>query len=107
VKTKINRLGFDGVWHPKRGAPFGNRNAVKTGAHCAPVRAWRKRVADWRKRTKAALAKAQTALARPPESRNPAGRGSEKPYPQPEGFPSHSWKMLPYQRLPVDGPARL
>jgi len=40
----------------KLGAPYGNRNALKTGAHTAPVRAWRKRVADWRRRVRAALA---------------------------------------------------
>jgi hypothetical protein len=42
----------------KLGAPFGNRNALKTGAHAAPVRAWKKRVADWRRRVCAALAEA-------------------------------------------------
>jgi hypothetical protein len=40
----------------KLGAPFGNRNALKTGAHSAEMRAWRKRVADWRRRVRLALA---------------------------------------------------
>jgi hypothetical protein len=48
----------DEVWHPKVGPPFGNRNALKTGAHTAPVRAWRKRVADWQRRVRVALAEA-------------------------------------------------
>ena len=42
----------------KLGAPFGNRNALKTGAHVAEVRAWKKRVAAWRRRVRAALAEA-------------------------------------------------
>ena len=42
----------------KLGAPFGNRNALKTGAHSAEIRAWKKRVAAWRRRVRAALAEA-------------------------------------------------
>lgn len=54
----IKPLRPEDVWQPKKGAPFGNRNAFKTGAHAAPVRDWRKRVADWRRRARAALAAA-------------------------------------------------
>jgi hypothetical protein len=43
----------------KLGAPFGNRNALKTGAHTTEVRAWRKRIADWRRRVRIALAEAE------------------------------------------------
>lgn len=41
---------------PKRGAPFGNRNAVKSGRHTAEQRALKRRIADWRRRVRAALA---------------------------------------------------
>ncbi|MDE1940078.1 MAG: hypothetical protein KGI68_13740, partial [Alphaproteobacteria bacterium] len=43
----------------KLGAPYGNRNALKTGAHTAPVREWRQRVAQWRRRVRAALAEVE------------------------------------------------
>ena len=43
----------------KLGAPYGNRNARKTGAHTAEVRAWRQRVAQWRRRVRAALAEVE------------------------------------------------
>ena len=57
-KTTINLLRPEQVWQPKIGGTFGNRNALKTGAHTAQVRAWRKRVADWRRRVRVALAEA-------------------------------------------------
>jgi hypothetical protein len=56
LKTKINPLRPEQVWQPKIGGQFGNGNALKTGAHTEPVRAWRKRVADWRRRVRVALA---------------------------------------------------
>ena len=34
----IKLLCSEDVWHPKRGAPLGNRNAVKTGRHTAALR---------------------------------------------------------------------
>lgn len=55
----IKPLRPEDMWQPKLGAPVGNRNAWKTGAHSAPVRDWRKRVADWRRRVRAAVAAAQ------------------------------------------------
>ncbi len=57
-KTTIKMLRSDQIWQPKIGGRFGNRNALKTGAHRAEVRAWKKRVADWRRRVRAALAEA-------------------------------------------------
>jgi hypothetical protein len=48
----------------KLGAPFGNRNALKTGAHTAEVRAWKKRVAAWRRRVRVALAEAESCTTR-------------------------------------------
>jgi hypothetical protein len=58
-KTAFNPLRPEQVWHPHFGGTFGNGNALKTGAHTAEVRAWRKRVADWRRRVRAALAEAK------------------------------------------------
>ncbi len=50
---------------PRRlGAPCGNRNAFKTGAHTAPVREWRQRVAQWRRRVRAALAAVEKNVKR-------------------------------------------
>jgi hypothetical protein len=57
-KTAFNPLRPNQVWHPHFGGTFGNRNALKTGAHVAQVRAWKKRVAAWRRRVRAALAEA-------------------------------------------------
>jgi hypothetical protein len=59
-KTTINILRPDQVWQPKIGGRYGNRNAFKTGAHTAPVREWRKRVAQWRRRVRAALAEVES-----------------------------------------------
>jgi len=33
AQTEIKLLGTDDVWHPHRGAPFGNRRAWKTGRY--------------------------------------------------------------------------
>jgi len=63
VKTNDHRLGFEDVRYAKRGGQLGNRNALKTGFHTAPVRAWRAQVRDWRKRVKLALAKADDELS--------------------------------------------
>lgn len=63
VKTNDHRLGFDDVRYAKRGGQPANRNALKTGFHTAPVRAWRARVSDWRKRVKLAVAKADDELS--------------------------------------------
>jgi len=60
-KTKINRLRSEEVWQPKIGGRFGNRSALKTGAHTAPLRDWRKRVAAWRRLVRVALAEVGNA----------------------------------------------
>jgi len=49
---------FD-VWQPKRGAPFGNRNAFKTGMHTKVPRALRKEIARWKRETRALLLKVE------------------------------------------------
>jgi hypothetical protein len=51
----INRLRPEDVWHPKRGAPRGNRNRHKHGLRGAAFVAWRKRKQAWRRRVRAAL----------------------------------------------------
>ncbi len=58
-KTKIKMLRPEDVWQPKLGAPFGNRNAWKTGAHRKEYRETRKQIADWRRTTNALIAEAE------------------------------------------------
>ncbi len=41
---------------PKLGAPYGNRNALKTGRHTAERRALKRRIAGWRRKVRAVLA---------------------------------------------------
>jgi hypothetical protein len=62
MKTNDHRLRFDDVRYAKRGGQPGNRNALKTGAYTAPMRAWRAWGRDWRKRVRAALAQAEAEL---------------------------------------------
>jgi len=52
----IKALRPDEVWHPKRGAPRGNRNAVKTGRYTAGARVLKRRIAEWRRKVRAVLA---------------------------------------------------
>ena len=54
----IKLLHPDQAWQPKLGAPVGNRNAFKTGKHTVALVDWRKRVASWRRRVRAAFAAA-------------------------------------------------
>ena len=46
----------------RRGGQPGNRNAVKTGAETAQMRAMRKRIWDWRKQSRRVLALARCEL---------------------------------------------
>lgn len=55
-KTAIKLLRPEDVWQPHLGGSFGNRNALKTGAHTAGIRALKRRIAAWRRRAKQALA---------------------------------------------------
>ena len=59
----IKLLRSDEVWHPKRGAPFGNRNAVKSGWRAAAARDLRRRIRAWQKRTREAMARAKLVIA--------------------------------------------
>jgi hypothetical protein len=58
-KTKIKMLRPDEVWQPPRGAPPGNRNAWKTGAHRKQYRDARKQIAEWMRTTNALIAEAE------------------------------------------------
>ena len=62
MKTTIKILRPEDVWHPKLGAPRGNRNAWKTGAHRPELRDLRKAVAVWRRATDALIARGQKEL---------------------------------------------
>lgn len=65
AKTKFKLLRPDEVWHPRRGARPGNRNAWKTGFHSAEMRELRRRIRAFRLRAAAAMAAANAAG--PPE----------------------------------------
>jgi len=45
------------------GAPKGNRNALKTGAHTKERRAWQAKQRDWQLRVKLLLAQVDAVLA--------------------------------------------
>ena len=61
-KTKINILRPEDVWQPPRGAPRGNRNAWKTGAHRKELREMRKQIAGWMRTTNALIEEARKEL---------------------------------------------
>jgi hypothetical protein len=61
-KTKINILRPEDIWQPSRGAPRGNRNAWKTGAHRKEYREARKQIAVWMRTTNALIAEAEKGL---------------------------------------------
>ena len=52
------------VWHPRIGAPLGNRNRLKHGYHTRECKQLRRYIAQWRRETKALMAQAQRELAR-------------------------------------------
>src|ERR1700749_1418165 len=62
VKTKIKLLCPAEVWQPKRGARPGNRNAWKTGYHCARMRNLRSRIHAFKAYAREAMRRAE-ALA--------------------------------------------
>lgn len=65
MKTNDRRLGPGDVRYANRGGQPGNRNALKTGAHIASMRAWRAWGRDWRKRVKVALVQAEAEIRAP------------------------------------------
>ncbi len=70
----IKPLCPDAAWHPKRGAPLGNRNALKSGRHTNEMKDLAKRIADWRRRVRAvmsSLIEMEKADPLPPRFRRP------------------------------------
>lgn len=63
MKTTFKMLGPKDVWHPRVGAPRGNRNALKTGAHTKEVRNLRKQVTSVRRTMNLLIACAREELA--------------------------------------------
>lgn len=61
----MNNLPKNPVLQSKNrgGAPKGNRNAVKTGAHTRERRAWQAKKSDWQLRVKLLLAQVDAVLA--------------------------------------------
>jgi len=51
------------IWQPRIGAPPGNRNALKTGAHTSQARQLRKDVAYILRRMKSLMERAEEELA--------------------------------------------
>ena len=49
-------LRREDVWHPRMGAPPGNRNRLKNGRYTKDAKALRARIRDLRRRVKIALA---------------------------------------------------
>ena len=56
TKTKIKLLRREDIWQPHRP---GNRNAWKTGLHTAGMKDLRRRLANFRRRAKMAMAEAE------------------------------------------------
>lgn len=63
-KTMFKILRPDEVWQPKLGAPFANRNALKTGLHTAEIKDLRRRIRAWHRRAAAAIEAAAEAIAK-------------------------------------------
>ncbi len=63
MKSTIKMLRPEDLWHPHIGAPRGNRNSLKTGAHTNEVRALRKQVTSMRRTMKQLIEAAKEELA--------------------------------------------
>jgi hypothetical protein len=63
VKTSFKLLRPEDVWQPKMGAPRGNRNALKIGAHTKEARSMRKQVTSVRRTMKLLIEAAKEELA--------------------------------------------
>lgn len=62
MTSTIKILRPEDVWHPRIGAPLGNRNHLKHGRQTKECKAIRRAIAKWRRETKAVLACAQYEL---------------------------------------------
>ena len=63
MTSTIKMLRPEDVWHPRIGAPIGNRNRLKHGRYTRECRALRKAIADWRSTTKGLMTVAERELA--------------------------------------------
>ncbi len=63
MKSTIKMLRPKDLWHPHIGAPCGNRNALKTGAHTKEARSLRKQVTSMRRTMKQLIEAAKEELA--------------------------------------------
>jgi len=63
VTSTIKILRPEDVWHPRIGAPLGNRNHLKHGRQTKECKAIRRAIAEWRRDTKALMAHADRELA--------------------------------------------
>jgi hypothetical protein len=62
VKTKINLLRPEDVWHPHVGGRPGNRNALKTGQYTAEKQAARRYISSFIARALAAARQVETEM---------------------------------------------
>jgi hypothetical protein len=63
VTSTIKILRPEDVWHPRIGAPLGNRNHLKHGRQTKECKAIRRAIAKWRRDTKALMAQADREVA--------------------------------------------
>jgi len=63
VTSTIKILRPEDVWHPRIGAPLGNRNHLKHGRQTKECKAIRRAIAKWRRDTKALMARADREVA--------------------------------------------
>src|SRR5206468_5240918 len=64
VTSTFKMLRPEDVWHPRVGAPPGNRNRLKTGYHTRACKELRRHIAQWRRETNVLMARAQREGAR-------------------------------------------
>ena len=63
VTSTFKMLRPEDVWHPRVGAPLGNRNRLKHGRYTNECKAIRRSIAKWRRETRALMLRAQAELA--------------------------------------------
>jgi len=80
----IKILRSQDVWQPKLGAPRGNRNHFRHGRSTTASKDMRKRIADFRRRAKAALEDAKKIAAN--EAAGDDDRAGERGENKPKGI---------------------
>jgi len=80
LASSVKMLRMEEVWHPRMGAPLRNRNRLRHGDQTDAVKALYRLIAQWRRETKALLARAagEIALAQHPEKSQTA-QDTERP----------------------------